>query len=268
MGGNVFKEAIPWDYDAWQRFQDEHPALELFASVVGSAQYWEPGQLKGDIDIVTFRHPRDAKVHWMPNSFTKHDANGDRRSYLWEGKYQIDLFLTDDSTFIWCSRSLMGDPTGPAWVRNILARAIAAHYDAFVINDDNGNIIGRIGWSWLITKGFVWRPRLRKRKQNGIDRVKAMAEVTLDEFNFDLGTNIKAPSGPKRIFDVLTALEYLQVMPSNGEDITEDDWNAETLAWHIRNFVPEAANTFKVMCEEEKRFDRVPPNIMEILYND
>lgn len=135
----------------------------------------------GDIDILS-SNPKFE----MPHAAVLRDENGTRKTYELWGR-QVDVITVDERLFGWCKESLAGsNDEYPAWARNDLMRAIAATEASIVITDledEHDEIIGRAGWSWLISGGMTWRCRMRTQRHRGTGRVKAMKVVPVEMFS-------------------------------------------------------------------------------------
>lgn len=98
-----------------------------------------------------------------------------------ENAYQIDLMFGDHK---WQRFAYAGshDPNYKGVHRVMLIKAYAA-----LMSDDtvfeNGELVARAGWTFLVQKGLMYRYRHKHFKKNSKNRVKAFSELILSDWN-------------------------------------------------------------------------------------
>lgn len=153
------------------------------------------------------------------------------------GHYQID-FMAGPTDWLRFAYASSRNSKYKGVYRTIFIRAIAAgHQSAFThaITED-GNLIARAGFSFLLNKGLCFRYRHRAHKKNGEGRVKAFTEITPEEFGVLYNVNRLTNT-----FDVIDAHQAACMLL--GELADHPVWESfENMNEHLRIYFPAEYN--------------------------
>jgi hypothetical protein len=178
---------------------------------------------------------------------------GGRRS---NGFVQIDLMFGnsawqkfsyhspkyDSETWYSFSKLKLDQSSYKGLYRTELLKALVAFCSDWVL-EDQGELIARVGPTFLHDKGAVWRYRYRPLKKNSTtERVKAFREVSEEEFMQIFPSAFPAShrviSEPQKLIDFLFEQdEHQHLRPDNFQTVEE------TLYWIKRKFKKDQVDT-------------------------